>query len=216
MASSTPSTPHRASCRTADFREAVQRQRALLSLPTPASEILPRAKRKSAFTADSLSCLQEVGAMQAVLRESHAAYVLDEALGGMAEAERDGVDAETQRCLKASNSRIDALKQQAVAASAAAGVDAAGEQREQLRAHYQAMVQLLLEQLQGVATLFDDHRSHRLQKAAEAREARVGAAAAAAQRRGGGGEPAASSSAAAVALAEPPSWDEGEVLQLVS
>ena len=110
MASSTPSTPHRASCRTADFREAVQRQRALHSLPTPASELLPRAKRKSAFTADSLSCLQEVGAMQAVLRESHAAYVLDEALGGMAEAERDGVDAETQRCLKASNSRIDALK----------------------------------------------------------------------------------------------------------
>ena len=106
MASSTPSTPHRASCRTADFREAVQRQRALHSLPTPASELLPRAKRKSAFTADSLSCLQEVGAMQAVLRESHAAYVLDEALGGMAEAERDGVDAETQRCLKASNSRI--------------------------------------------------------------------------------------------------------------
>ena len=99
-----------------------------------------------------------------------------------------------------------------MAASAAAGVDAAGEQREQLRAHYQAMVQLLLEQLQGVATLFDDHRSHRLQKAAEAREARVGAAAAAAQRRGGGGEPAASSAAAAVALAEPPSWDEGEVL----
>ena len=103
MATATPSTPHRASCRTADFREAVQRQRALLSLPTPASEILPRAKRKSAFTADSLSCLQEVGAMQAVLRESHAAYVLDEALGGMAEAERDGVDAETQRCLKVSN-----------------------------------------------------------------------------------------------------------------
>ena len=105
-----------------------------------------------------------------------------------------------------------------MAASAAAGVDAAGEQREQLRAHYQAMVQLLLEQLQGVATLFDDHRSHRLQKAAEAREARVGAAAAAAQRRGGGGggEPSSSSSAAAVALAEPPSWDEGEVLQLVS
>ena len=102
MASSTPSTPHRASCRTADFREAVQRQRARLSLPTPASDILPRAKRKSAFTADSLSCLQEVGAMHAVLRESHAAYVLDEALGGMAEAERDGVDAETQRCLKAS------------------------------------------------------------------------------------------------------------------
>ena len=108
MASSTPSTPHRASCRTADFREAVQRQRALLSLPTPASEILPRAKRKSAFTADSLSCLQEVGAMQAVLRESHAAYVLDEALGGMAEAERDGVDAETQRCLKVSNARTHA------------------------------------------------------------------------------------------------------------
>ena len=102
MASSTPSTPHRASCRTADFREAVQRQRARLSLHTPASDILPRAKRKSAFTADSLSCLQEVGAMHAVLRESHAAYVLDEALGGMAEAERDGVDAETQRCLKAS------------------------------------------------------------------------------------------------------------------
>ena len=178
MASSTPSTPHRASCRTADFREAVQRQRARLSLPTPASDILPRAKRKSAFTADSLSCLQEVGAMHAVLRESHAAYVLDEALGGMAEAERDGVDAETQRCLKAStaharthsqsppsramhptatppqgrrrthaappddashtrtythlpkasNARIDALKQQAVAA-------ATGERSEQLQAH---------------------------------------------------------------------------------
>ena len=108
MASSTPSTPHRASCRTADFREAVQRQRARLSLPTPASDILPRAKRKSAFTADSLSCLQEVGAMHAVLRESHAAYVLDEALGGMAEAERDGVDAETQRCLKASTAHTHA------------------------------------------------------------------------------------------------------------
>ena len=91
MASSTPSTPHRASCRTADFREAVQRQRARLSLPTPASDILPRAKRKSAFTADSLSCLQEVGAMHAVLRESHAAYVLDEALGGMAEAVASGM-----------------------------------------------------------------------------------------------------------------------------
>ena len=85
-----------------------QRQRARLSLPTPASDILPRAKRKSAFTADSLSCLQEVSAMHAVLRESHAAYVLDEALGGMAEAERDGVDAETQRCLKASTAHTHA------------------------------------------------------------------------------------------------------------
>ena len=113
MASSAPSTPHRASCRTTDFREAVQRQRARLSLPTPASDILPRAKRKSAFTADSLSCLQEVGAMHAVLRESHAAYVLDEALGGMAEAERDGVDAETQRCLKASTAHAHTHARQA-------------------------------------------------------------------------------------------------------
>ena len=118
--------------------------------------------------ADSLSCLKEVGAMQAVLGESHAAYILDEALGGMAEAERDEVDAETQRCLKACNARIDGLKQQAVAASAA---DVAGGQ---LQAHYQAMVQVLLEQLQEVAKLFDVHRSHRLQRAADARESRVG------------------------------------------
>ena len=91
----------------------------------------------------------------------------------MGEAERDEVDAETQGFLKACNARIDSLKLQAVAASAS---DKAGGQ---LQSHYQGMLQLLYEQLQEVAQLYDVLRSFRLQKAVNAREARVGVSAAA-------------------------------------
>ena len=106
--------------RTADFRAAVKRQRSLLGVATPSSEILRPTKQRSGFTTDALSCLQKIGTMQNFLRDNHAAYLLDDGLNGMSEPERDEVDAETQRFLKACNERIDGLKLQAVAESAGA------------------------------------------------------------------------------------------------
>ena len=129
--------PQRFTCRTADFHDAVKRQRAVLSLPTPSPEILPPVRKRSAFTSDALSCLQNIGSMQTFLLGSQSTYLLDDELRGMSEAERDEVDAETQRFLKACNARIDGLKLQAVAASGSA--KAGG----QLQAHHQSMLQLV-------------------------------------------------------------------------
>ena len=197
--------------RTADFRDAVKRRRSLLGLPTPAAEILPPAKKRAAFTTDALSCLEKIATMAGFLRDNHAAYLLDDELRGMSEAERDEIDAETQRFLKACNDRIDGLKQQAVAATVR---ETAGGQ---LQTHYQAMLQLLYERLQEVAQVFDVHRGHRLQKAVDAKEARLGAAAAAAveaeaRRASGGGSVAAAAAASSTAPMEPAPWGDDEVL----
>ena len=123
--------------RTADFREAVKRRRSLLGLATPSAEILPPSKRRAAFTVDALSCLQKIGTMHNFLHDNHAAYLLDDGLHGMTDAERDEVDAETQRFLKVCNERIDGLKQQAVAASAS------DKASGQLQSHHQSMLQLV-------------------------------------------------------------------------
>lgn len=195
--------------RTADFRDAVKRRRSLLGLTTPAADILPPAKKRAAFTTDALSCLEKIATMAGFLRDNHAAYLLDDELRGMSEAERDEIDAETQRFLKACNDRIDGLKQQAVAATAREKTGG------QLQTHYQAMLQLLYERLQEVAQVFDVHRGHRLQKAVDAKEARVGAAAAAAveaRRSNGGGSLVAVAAASSTAAMEPAPWGDDEVL----
>ena len=57
------------------------------------------------------------------------------------------------------------------------GQDSAGAPK-QVRAHRQAMLQLLYERLQEVSVVFDELRGHRLQKAVEARERKLGAASA--------------------------------------
>ena len=197
--------------RTADFRDAVKRRRSLLGQAKPAAEILPPAKKRAAFTTDALSCLEKIAMMAGFLRENHAAYLLDDELRGMSEAERDEIDAETQRFLKTCNDRIDGLKQQAVAATVREKTGG------QLQTHYQAMLQLLYERLQEAAQVFDVHRGHRLQKAVDAKEARVGAAAAAAvearcSMSGGSSVAAAAAASSSTAPTEPAPWDEGEVL----
>ena len=157
---------------TAAFKEAVAKQRKRLDLKTPASEILPPTRKRHAFTTDALSSLQSIRTVQSFLQDSHAAYMLDDILEGMSEAERDDVDAEASGVLKACGEGVDRLRQAASAAGDAAG--------EQLRLHRQAMLQLLQERLREAITLFDTHRNYRLQRAQQERDARLGAAAAAA------------------------------------
>ena len=154
------------------FKASVATQRKRLELKTPASEILPPTRKRHAFTTDALSSLQSIRTVQSFLQDSHAAYMLDDILEGMSEAERDDVDAEASGVLKACGEGVDRLRQAASAAGDAAG--------EQLRLHRQAMLQLLQERLREAITLFDTHRNYRLQRAQQERDARLGAAAAAA------------------------------------
>ena len=119
------------------FKASVATQRKRLDLKTPASEILPPTRKRHAFTTDALSSLQSIRTVQSFLQDSHAAYMLDDILEGMSEAERDDVDAEASGVLKACGEGVDRLRQAASAAGDAAG--------EQLRLHRQAMLQLLQE-----------------------------------------------------------------------
>ena len=157
------------------FREAVRRRRAALGLPTPASEVLRRSTPRSTFATEALTALQAISATAGHLRETNAAYPLDDWPPSLTEAERDEIDAETQHLLTACGERVDALK-----GLAAVGTSSAGGSSVQLAAHRQAALQLLYEELGRVAGVFDVHRGHRLKRAAQQRDQRLGAAAEAA------------------------------------
>ena len=134
------------------------------------------------------------------------------------QAERDQLDTESEGFVRVCSGDIDALKSDAAALGGSA----------QQRAHRQAMLQLLYDKLQGIAMLLDRQRGQRLQRAVDAREARLGAASradAAAGWRGGGGGAAAAGrgdgcrpgggAAAVVAAAEAAAemeWDDAEVV----
>ena len=79
------------------FKASVATQRKRLELKTPASEILPPTRKRHAFTTDALSSLQSIRTVQSFLQDSHAAYMLDDILEGMSEAERDDAAAEARR-----------------------------------------------------------------------------------------------------------------------
>ena len=157
------------------FREAVKRRRTALGLPTPATEVLRKSKARSTFATEALTALQAISATAGHLRETNAAYPLDDWPPSLTEAERDEIDAETQHLLTACGERIDALK-----GLAAAGTSSAGGSSVQLAAHRQAALQLLYEELGRVAAIFDVHRGQRLKRAAQQRDQRLGAAAEAA------------------------------------
>lgn len=157
---------------TATFKDAVRRQRAVLGAPTPPDEVLLSKKPRSAFGEESHAALQAIRTTASFLRDTHAAYLMEDGNpNGMSDAERDDIDAETQQFLTACTERIDKLKRQAASH---------GDVGVQVNAHRQATLQLLYEQLGRVASVFDEHRGHRLRRAAEARDQRLGAAAEAA------------------------------------
>ncbi len=131
------------------------------------------------------------------------------------QAERDQLDAESEGFVRVCSGDIDALKSDAAALGGSA----------QQRAHRQAMLQLLYDKLQGIATLLDRQRGQRLQRAVDAREARLGAASRADAAGGGRGAGGAAGrgdvsrpgggAAAVVAAAEAAAemeWDDGEVV----
>jgi len=171
---------------TSDFHECVRRRRMLLGHHTPVHEIMRKSREQSVFGEEARRTLQKIRATAQFLHDSHAAYLMDDGMhGGMSEADRDEVDEETQRFLQICGSRLEALKITASEAgeSASSGVD----DSPQLSAHRQATLQLLYEQLKRVAGIFDEHRGHRLRRATEARDQRLGAAAQAAGSFGQGG-----------------------------
>ena len=155
-----------------DFKDAVRRRRVALGLQTPSDEILPKKAPRSNFGAESHAALKAIHTTASFLRDTHAAYLMEDGNpNGMTDAERDEIDAETQQFLSACTQRIDKLKAQS-AGEAGVGV--------QLNAHRQATLQLLYEQLGRVAAVFDEHRGHRMRRASEARDQRLGASAEAA------------------------------------
>eukprot|EP00965_Chrysotila_dentata_P209610 6185396-Pleurochrysis_carterae.AAC.1 len=160
-------------------------------------------RQRSPFFEDALATLHKIEAMARFLRDHHAAYVLDDGLYGMSDEERDEMDKEGESSLAICSTRIEQLKQLAIACQGAA--DGPGRQRALV---HQAMVQLLFEQLKEVAGVFDEHRRLRIQRAAEARERLLGMASAA-QLQGRAGLSCAGGLSEQVS--EVP-WVEGEVL----
>ena len=171
--------------RTSEFRELVRKQRARLGEPTPQNELLRPNPKRSAFESNSLETMKQIHTMADFLRENHTAYLLDDGLYGMSDAERDEIDAETQRFLRACGERIDRLKQLAtVVGTGEEDDEGSGDSPPtpsvQLTAHRQAALQILYDRLRCVTAVADEHRGHRLQRATEARDQRVGSAARAA------------------------------------
>mmetsp|Transcript_5043 Transcript_5043/g.11013 ORF Transcript_5043/g.11013 Transcript_5043/m.11013 type:complete len:304 (+) Transcript_5043:178-1089(+) len=160
-------------------------------------------RQRSPFFEDALATLHKIEAMARFLRDHHAAYVLDDGLYGMSDEERDEMDKEGESSLAICSTRIEQLKQLAIACQG----DADGPGRQRALVH-QAMVQLLFEQLKEVAGVFDEHRRLRIQRAAEARERLLGMASAA-QLQGRAGLSCAGGLSEQVS--EVP-WVEGEVL----
>ena len=170
-----------------DFRAVLRQRRAALGLKTPSAEILPRKVEQSPFTVEALATMQKIRTISTFLRENHSKYMLDDELHGMSESERDEVDAETQRFLKVFGERVDALKKQ-VSSSVSSGHGLFGGSpapASQLTRHQQAVHQLLYESLQQVAAKFDEYKGHRLKRATEQRDRKVGAASALAARESG-------------------------------
>lgn len=177
---------------TNEFRESVRRRRAALGRPTPADELMPKSRERSAFGTEARRTLQKIRSTAQFLRDSHAAYLMDDGMhGGMSEAERDDVDAETQRFLQACGESIEGLKQHAAAEAGELTAKGRPVVSAQLSAHRQATLQLLYDQLKRVASIFDEHRGYRLRRATEERDRRLGAAAEAAGSFGHGGALAA-------------------------
>eukprot|EP00966_Prymnesium_polylepis_P094239 2181379-Prymnesium_polylepis.1 len=141
--------------RTADFRAAVRQRRGTLGVPTPSDELLRPSRQRAPFSSDALGTLEKIAMMYGFLRDNHAAYMLDNELHGMSDAERDEVDAESQRFIKACGERIDTLRRQAAAAAAeatsssllAGAFGGAAPQESQLSQHEQAVVGQLYERL---------------------------------------------------------------------
>lgn len=165
--------------RTAEFHEIVRAKRRLLGLPTPESEVLRRRPRRSAFEEEAHDTLTKIETMSSFLRDNHTAYVLDDGLHGMTEAERDEVDSETKLFLKACGERIDRLRAQSAEDAAASEPRPSGGV-PQLAAHRRGLLEFLHTMLQRVTAVFDEHRGLRLQRAVDERDTRLGAAALAA------------------------------------
>ena len=136
------------------------------------------------FAEEAHSALTAIRTGACFLREVRASYLIEDGPQGMSEAERDEIDAEAQHILRACGERIDGVKRLVSTAPAGRADGSVGGSKQtagvQLMAHRQATLQLLYEQLSRVAAIFDEHRGHRLKRAAEVRDQRLGAAAAAA------------------------------------
>mmetsp|Transcript_1152 Transcript_1152/g.3183 ORF Transcript_1152/g.3183 Transcript_1152/m.3183 type:complete len:336 (+) Transcript_1152:81-1088(+) len=172
---------------TAAFRESVRRRRVTLGQPTPAHEVIPKPRERSAFGEEARRTLQKIHSTARFLQDSHEAYLMEDGLHGMSDVQRDEVDAETQRFLQICGERIESLKLSATAQAAETLDNGRPAVSAQLRAHRQATLQLLYDQLKRVTSVFDEHRGHRLRQVAEARDQRLGAAAEAAGSFGQGG-----------------------------
>ncbi|KAL1527760.1 hypothetical protein AB1Y20_009145 [Prymnesium parvum] len=172
--------------RTGDFKASVRKRRVALGLPTTDEDLMPRAREKSPFLSDALSTLQSIVVMHHFLRDTHASYLLDDELHGMSDAERDEIDAECQRFIRTCSERIDKLQQQQQAAASGSGYRIFRSAAEtQLQQHERAVVGCLYDRLKDVTALFDQHRGHRLRRAAEQRERRVGVAMASQKAKAG-------------------------------
>jgi len=96
--------------RTSDWRAAVRAQRQRIGQSTPSDELLRRPRpARDAFCAGALEAHSRIGEMVRRLRASHAAYVLDDGLNGLTEAERDALDGEGERVLGSSREAIERL-----------------------------------------------------------------------------------------------------------
>ena len=157
--------------RSSDFHAALRHRRSTLGLKTPEDEILPRTHERLPFTAEALATLQKIITMSKFLRDNHSAYMLDDDLHGMTDAERDEVDAESQRFLKSCSERVDVLRQMVHSSqgNTRGFLSSPSTAVSQAAGHQHAVIQLLFERLQQVAVVFDGHRGHRLRCGAGSR-----------------------------------------------
>ncbi|EOD36093.1 hypothetical protein EMIHUDRAFT_226983 [Emiliania huxleyi CCMP1516] len=180
--------------RTSDWRAAVRAQRQRIGQSTPSDELLRRPRpARDAFCAGALEAHSRIGEMVRRLRASHAAYVLDDGLNGLTEAERDALDGEGERVLGSSREAIERLAK-SLAKSVGGGASAreadsgdavageavetrGGERGGQPQQHRKAMLDSLNDELRelGRRLLRDAQRASRLKRAMEALEGRLSA-----------------------------------------
>ncbi|KAL3929164.1 MAG: hypothetical protein SGPRY_002074 [Prymnesium sp.] len=163
--------------RTADFKAALSQRRSALGVKRREEDLMRAARQPSPFASQAEATLRSVGHMRDLLLSSREAYLLEDELRGMSEAQRDEIDAETTRFVNTCSQRIAALDAQLK--TPPAGVSRflfESADSPQRREHERAVVGLLYEGLKGVISIFDEHRGHRLRRAAEERDRRVGTA----------------------------------------